>query len=100
LDLGVGSQAFAGLVDLGFGLEQKGLDVTFGEAAVEVKEGAVLWSLGMAAALGLATFEEAFEQGSMEQIRGQVKAAQKMGFALAKRQGGSAVEAAYPTHIY
>ena len=87
LDLGVRSHAFSSLLDLDLGLEQKGLKPAFGKAAVEVKEGAVLWAICMAATVGLATFDGTFDQGSMHEMGWEVKGAQEMSFALAKSQG-------------
>jgi hypothetical protein len=99
LDLGISVEALAGLLDLILGFEQEGLHLAFGKAAVEVEEGAVLGTACMAVAIGFAAFEKAFEQGSMEKMGGEVKRAHEMGFALAKGEGGSAAERAYPTHI-
>jgi hypothetical protein len=68
LRLGEGGQALAGLIDRILRFEQERLDLSFGKAAVEIKEGAVFGALGMAAAVGFAAFEEAFEQPGVKEV--------------------------------
>jgi hypothetical protein len=100
LDLGIGGQALAGLRDLVGGFEQQRLDLAFTEAAVEVKERAVLGTAGVALTLGLTAAEKTFEQGSVKEMGGQLEGAEQMRLALAQGQGGGAAELASPTHTY
>ena len=100
LDLGVSGHTLTGLSDLVRGFQQERLHLAFGEAAVEIKERAVLGTAGMAVAIGFATFEEAFDQGGVEHLRSQLKGGQQMRLALAQSQGGGAFERLHPTHIY
>ena len=62
LRLGISGDTLPGLVNLGLGLEQERVHPPFGEATIEIKEGAVLGSLVVASALRFATFEESFNQ--------------------------------------
>jgi len=98
--LGVGGDTLASLVNLGWGFKQERLDLPFGEAAVEVKERAMLGPAGMAAASGLATLEESLDQRGVQDLRGELEGAQEMGLSLAQGQGGGALERLYLTHIY
>ena len=100
LDLGVSGEALARLVNLVGRFEQQGLHLAFGEAAVEIKKGAVLGARTMAVAVGLAALHEPLDQGSVEDFGREVKRAQKTGFALAQSQGGGTGEGLYLAHIY
>jgi hypothetical protein len=100
LDLRVSGEASARLLDLIRGFEQERLDLTFGKAAVEIEEGAVLGAGGVAVAVGLATFHEALDQGGMENFWGELKGAQEAGLALAQGESGGAGEKVYLAHIY
>jgi hypothetical protein len=100
LDLRVSGEALARLLDLLWGFEQERLHLPFGEAAVEIKEGAVLGAVSMAMALGFATLHIPLDQGSVEDFCGELKGAQQAGLALAQSQGGSAGEILNPTHMY
>jgi hypothetical protein len=76
-----------GLGNLGVGLEQQAAHAAFGQAAVEVEEGAVFVAL-MARALGPATGQEPFEQGGVDEVRWQLEGTQELSLALAQGQGG------------
>jgi hypothetical protein len=71
------------LKDLVFGFEQEGLELSFGEGPVEVKEGAVFGPPALAGALFLAAFEQSLQEGGVEHLRWQVEGAQKVGLAFA-----------------
>lgn len=98
LRLGISGNALTRLVNLVRGFKQERLHLAFGEAPVEIKERAVLGTAGVAVAIGLATFEESFDQGGVEHLWGELKGAQEMSLALAQRQGGGAFERMYLTH--
>ena len=100
LHLDIGVDALTCLVDLSGGLEQERLHLAFGEAAVEIKERAVLGAAGVAVAMGFATFEESLDQGGVQDLGGEFKRAEETSLALAQRQGRSAFERPHPTHIY
>ena len=89
LNPGISGQAVARLLDLGWGFEQKRLHPPFGEAAVEIKERAVLGAVRVAAAVGLATLHEALDQGGVEDFRGSSKERSK--WALRWRRARVAV---------
>ena len=71
------------LVDLVRGFQQQRLDLAFGEAPVEIKEGAVPAAAAVAVAIGFATFEEPLDQGSVQDLGREFKRAQQMSLALA-----------------
>ena len=100
LHLGAGRQALAGLIDLFLGFEQERLEVALAKRAVEIEKGTVFGAGGVAAAIGFATLEQAFEQRSAHEVGREVERAQEMRFALAQGQRGGAMERAYLTHIY
>jgi hypothetical protein len=100
LRVGVGGQALAGLLDLLLGFEQERLELSFGKAAVEIKEGAVFGALGMAVAVGFAAGQEAFEQGGTKEVGRGFEGTEEMSFALAQSQSGGTLEGALPTHTY
>jgi hypothetical protein len=54
----------------------------------------------MAGALGPSAGQETFQQGGVNEVRGQLEGAQEMGFALAQSQGGKALDFGLTTHIY
>jgi hypothetical protein len=76
------------------------LHLTFGKAAVEIKERAVFGAATVAVAIGLAAFEKALDQLSVQEVGRELKRAQEMGFALTQRQGGSSLERRHLTHSY
>ena len=86
------------LVDLVWGLEQQRLHLPFGEAAVEIKEGAVLGAATVTVAVGFATFEKSLDQRSMQEMGREFKGTQQMSLAMAQGQGGRAFERLHPTH--
>ena len=98
LRLGISGNTLTGLVDLVRGFKQERLHLAFGEAAVEIKERAVLGTAGVAVAIGFATFEESLDQRGVEHLWGQSKRAQETSLALAQGQGGGVLERLYPTH--
>ena len=100
LRLGISGNTLTGLVDLVRGFKQERLHLAFGEAAVEIKERAVLGTAGVAVAIGFATFKESLDQRSMQDVGRELKGAQQMGLALAQRQSGRPRKRLYPTHIY
>ena len=65
--LGVGRHPQPGLSQLLGGFQEQGLDPPWAKAAVQVKKRAVFGAGGVAAAVGLATFDEPFNQRGMEQ---------------------------------
>ena len=67
LHLSISLHTLTCLVELVRGLQQKGLHPAFGEAAVEIKERAVLGAAGVAAAMGFATFEESLDHGGVQE---------------------------------
>jgi hypothetical protein len=71
------------LLDFVWGLEQQRLHLPLGEAAVEIKEGAVLGAATAAVAIALATLEESLDQRSMQEVGRKFKGAQQMSLALA-----------------
>jgi len=75
LHLGVSGDTLAGLVDLAGGLKQQRLHPALSKATVEIKEGAVLGAIGVAAAVGFAAPEVALDEGAMEQLGGKMKGA-------------------------
>jgi hypothetical protein len=95
----VGLDRLAGLGDLSVGFEQQAAHATFGEATVEVEEGAVFAAL-MAGALGAPAGQEPFQQGGVNEVWRQLEGPQEVGFALAQSQGGEALDFALTTHIY
>ena len=98
--LAVGLDRLAGLGDLSVGFEQQAAHAAFGEAAIEVEEGAVLLAL-MAGALGPPAGQEPFQQGGVNEVRRQLEGPQEVGFALAQSQGGEALEfGSYYSYIY
>jgi len=46
----------------------------------------------MTGALGASAGQEAFQQGGVNEVRGQLDGAQEMGFALAQREGGETLD--------
>jgi hypothetical protein len=94
----VGLDRLAGLDDLSVGFEQQAAHATFGEAAVEVEEGAVFVAL-MAGALGAPAGQEPFQQGGVNEVRRQLEGSQEVSFALAQSQGGEALDLALTTHM-
>jgi hypothetical protein len=68
LCLGISGHALARLLDLGRGFKQERLYLTFGEAAVEIKERAMLGTAGVALAIGFATLEESLDQRGVEHL--------------------------------
>jgi hypothetical protein len=76
------------------------LELALGEAPIEIEEGAVAGAAGATGTGGFAALEETLDQGGMEEVRGEGKGTEQIGFALAKGQGGFGVEREYPTHIY
>ena len=91
LHLGVSGHTLAGLVELGCGFEQERLHLAFGEAAVQIIEGAVFGAGGgVAVAVGFAACEETLDEGGVEELWGELKGAQQMRLALAQGEGGSA----------
>ena len=100
LDLGIGGHTLPGLSNLAGRLQQERLHLAFGEAAVEIKEGAVFGTAGVAVTIGFATFEKALDQGGVEHLRSQFKGGQQMRLALAQGQRRGAFERLYPTHTY
>jgi hypothetical protein len=90
-ELLVGLHPATALKDLGLVFEQEGSHLTFGQAAAQVEEGAVFLAL-MAMAIGVATFEEAFQEGGMDGIGREGEGAQEVSFALAQGEGGEALE--------
>jgi hypothetical protein len=101
LHLGVSRHTLAGLVDLGRRLEQERLHLAFGEAAIEIIEGAVfgVW-VSVAVTVGLATLHETLDQGRVEDLRRELEGTQEMNLAVAQSECGGAFEWLYPTHIY
>jgi hypothetical protein len=95
--LGISGHAVPGLVDLVGGLQQERLHLALGEAAVEIKERAVLGAAGVAAAVGFAALQESLDQGGVEEVGREFKGVQEMRLALAQGQGGGALERMYPT---
>jgi hypothetical protein len=89
----------AGLGDLSVGFEQQAAHATFGQAAVEVEEGAVLVAL-MTGALGAPAGQEPFQQGGVNEVGRQLEGAQAVSFALAQSQGGEARDWALTVYIY
>jgi hypothetical protein len=55
---------------------------------------------GVAAAVGLAAFEEPFDQRGMKEWGRGFERVQELGFALAQGQRGSVAEGEYLAHIY
>ncbi len=98
--LRISGHTSACLVDLVWGLKQQRLHLPFGEAAVEIKKGAVLGAAGVAVAVGLATFEEPLDKRGVQDMGRKFKGAQQMCLALAQCQGGRASQRLYPTHTY
>jgi len=82
LHLGISGHTLTCLVDLVWGFKQQRLHLALGEAAVEIKEGAVLGAAGVAVAIGFATLEESLDQGGVQEVGGQFKGAQELGLAL------------------
>ena len=76
------------------------MHLSFGEAAVEIKERAVFGAATMALAIGFAAFEKALDQRSVQEVGRELKRAQEMGFTLTQCQRGCSLERCYPTHIY
>jgi hypothetical protein len=68
LRLGISVHTLSGLVDLVLGFKQERLHSAFGEAAIEIKEGAVLGTLVVASAFGFAAFEESLNQGGVQDL--------------------------------
>jgi len=97
--LAVGLDRLAGLGDLSVGFEQQAAHATFGQAAVEVEEGAVLVAL-MTGALGAPAGQEPFQQGGVNEVGRQLEGAQAVSFALAQSQGGEARDWALTVYIY
>jgi len=98
--LAVGLDRLAGLGDLSVGFEQQAAHATFGQAAVEVEEGAVLVAL-MTGALGAPAGQEPFQQGGVNEVGRQLEGAQQaVSFALAQSQGGEARDWALTVYIY
>jgi hypothetical protein len=97
--LAVGLDRLAGLGDLSVGFEQQAAPATFGEAAVEVEEGAVFGAL-MTGALGAPAGQEPFQQGGVNEVGRQLEGPQEVSFALAQSQGGEALDGTLTTPIY
>jgi hypothetical protein len=66
--LGISGHAEPGLVDLVGGFKQERLHLAFGEATVQIIEGAVLGTASMAMAIGFAALEESLDQGGVEEV--------------------------------
>jgi hypothetical protein len=81
--LGVSGHPVTRLLDFVWGFEQQRLHLPFGEAAVEIKEGAVLGAAMATVAIGLAILEESLDQRSMQEVGREFKGAQQMSLALA-----------------
>ena len=96
----ISGQTLTRLLDLLRGLQQQRLHLAFGEAAVEVKKGAVLGAAAVAVTVGFAAFEEPLDQRGVQELGRESKRAQQMRLALAQGQGGRAGQRLYPTHIY
>jgi hypothetical protein len=79
--------AVARLENLPFAFEQEGPHLALGQAAAQVEEGAVFFALA-AMAIGAAAFEETFQEGGVDEIRGQLAGLEQAGLALAQSQGG------------
>jgi hypothetical protein len=92
LRLGKGIDALARLVNLVLRFKQERLHLPFGEAAIEIKEGAMLGAIRMATTTGFATFEIALNHGGVENFGGKLEGAQQMSFALAQNQSGLALK--------
>jgi hypothetical protein len=90
-ELLVGLNSVAGLLDLGRLFEQQGSHLAFGQAAAQIKEGAVFLA-GSAVAIEVATFEKALQKGGMKGIGREGERAQEMSFALTQGEGGEALE--------
>ena len=54
----------------------------------------------MAGTLGASARQEPFQERGVNEVRGQLEGAKKVGFALAQGQGGEAPHFALTTHIY
>ena len=98
--MSISSQTLACLEDLLLGFEEEGLELPFGERAIEIEEGAVFGTLSMAGAMFFAALEKSLQQRGVEQFGGERKRAHEPGLALAQGQGGSAAKSEYPTHVY
>ena len=97
--MSISCQTLACLEDLILGFEEEGLELPFGERAIEIKEGAVFGTLSMAGAMFFAALEKSLQQRSVEQIGGERRRAHEPGLALAQGQSGSAAQSVYPTHV-
>jgi hypothetical protein len=97
--LTVGLNRLTSLGELRVGFKQQAAHTTFGEASIEIKEGAMLFAL-MAGALGPSAGQEPFQQRGVNKVGRQLEGTQEAGFALAQSQGGKAPNLALTTHIY
>jgi hypothetical protein len=97
--MSISGQALACLEDLVLGFEEEGLELPFGERAIEIKEGAVFGTLSMAGAMFFAALEKTLQQRSVEQFGGEGERAHQPGLALAQGESGSATKNVYPTHL-
>jgi hypothetical protein len=87
----VGLDTVAGPEDLGLLFEQQGSHLSFGQAATEIKEGAVFLARS-AVAIGAAALEKAFQEGGVNRVGGEGEGAQEISFALTQGEGGEAFE--------
>ena len=98
--MSVGGEALAGLLNLLLRFEQQRLNLSFGKAAVEIEEGAVLGATRVAVAFGLAAFKQPFQEGGVKEMRQRFEGTQQMSLAVAQSQSRGPFEGEWPTHIY
>lgn len=89
-DFLIGLDAAASLQDLSITLEQERAHLPFGQAAAQIEERTMFFTLA-AVAVGAAAFEETLQEGGVDQLRRELEGFKQAGLALAQGESGEAL---------